>query len=426
LRAYNILVFPCGSEIALEIHRSLQYSTHFNVIGASSVNDHGKFVYENYIGDIPFHDHKDFIPQLQEIVKTYKIDAIYPAMDLVALTLKKNESSLGCRVVGSSVMGNEICVSKAKTYEFFENTIPVPKIYKDTNSAVYPLFIKPIVGYGSRNTLKAFNQIQTEAFFENDKNVDDFLLCEYLSGDEYTIDCFSDRYGALRFSKTRRRNRVSNGISVNTIEDSKYQVLFTEYANKINDILKPRGAWFFQMKESQSKEPKLLEIAARLGGSSSLFRAKGVNFAMLSLFDAFDMDVQIVENAYSVELDRALTNRYKSDVFFKRVYVDYDDCMIISERVNTQLIAFLYKAINNGIKISLLTRHTGNLEKSLKKYRLSALFDEIIHIDKKEKKSDFIDSKDAIFIDDSFQEREDVFLRHNIAVYAPDMVEVLL
>ncbi len=34
----NILVFPCGSEIALEVHRSLQYSTHFHLIGANSID----------------------------------------------------------------------------------------------------------------------------------------------------------------------------------------------------------------------------------------------------------------------------------------------------------------------------------------------------------------------------------------------------
>ena len=43
----NILVFPCGSEIGLEIYNSVKYSTYFNLIGANSSDDHGKFVYEN-------------------------------------------------------------------------------------------------------------------------------------------------------------------------------------------------------------------------------------------------------------------------------------------------------------------------------------------------------------------------------------------
>ena len=65
----NILVFPCGSEIALEIYRSLRYSTHFKLIGANSLDDHGKFVFETYIGGVPFVTNPDIIPTLFHIVK---------------------------------------------------------------------------------------------------------------------------------------------------------------------------------------------------------------------------------------------------------------------------------------------------------------------------------------------------------------------
>jgi hypothetical protein len=49
----KILVFPCGSEIALEVHRALKDQKDIELIGASSVDDHGKFVFDNYIGGIP-------------------------------------------------------------------------------------------------------------------------------------------------------------------------------------------------------------------------------------------------------------------------------------------------------------------------------------------------------------------------------------
>ena len=57
----NILVFPCGSEIGLEIYRSLNYSTHLNLFGGNSIKDHGEFVYENYIGDLPFVSDENFV-----------------------------------------------------------------------------------------------------------------------------------------------------------------------------------------------------------------------------------------------------------------------------------------------------------------------------------------------------------------------------
>ena len=97
----NVLVFPCGSEIALELHRSLVDQKDINLIGASSVDDHGKFVFENYIDQVPFVNEDGFIPCVSEIVSKHKIDLIYPCMDKVISVLKDNESKLGCEVVGS-------------------------------------------------------------------------------------------------------------------------------------------------------------------------------------------------------------------------------------------------------------------------------------------------------------------------------------
>ena len=54
------------------------------------------------------------------------------------------------------------------------------------------------------------------------------------------------------------------------------------------------------MKKNSAGESVLLEVAARFGGSSALYRARGVNFAELSLWDALDHDVEILQNDYFV------------------------------------------------------------------------------------------------------------------------------
>ena len=68
----RILVFPCGSEIALEIHRSVAKSSHFELIGANSVSDHGRFVYQNYIPNLPMVTDASFIPAMKALVKKEK------------------------------------------------------------------------------------------------------------------------------------------------------------------------------------------------------------------------------------------------------------------------------------------------------------------------------------------------------------------
>lgn len=424
----NILVFPCGSEVALEIFRSIKFSRHFRLFGGSSVDDHGKFVFDDYIDGIPFHSDPDFIRVLANVVRQYNIDAIYPAMDEVAVTIKNNEHFLGCRVIGSSANTTSVCASKILTYNKLFEHFPVPKWCLSTDDVnEYPIFIKSDIGYGSRDICLAQNKRVADEFITKKGVSNNFIFCEYLPGSEYTVDCFSSRHGELIFSGLRLRARISNGISVNTKIVEDVDDLFESYAEKINLILKPRGAWFFQMKLDMKGNPKLLEVAARLAGSSSLFRAKGINFALLSVFDAFGIDVSILKNGYSVELDRALNNKYSLDIEYNTIYLDYDDCLLIRGKINISLMSFIFLSINHGKKIILITRHAGDIYASLEKHRITSVFDKVIHLDnQEEKKSEHILPSGAIFIDDSYAERMDVLEKHKIPVFSPDMVEALI
>jgi hypothetical protein len=418
----NILVFPCGSEIGLEIYKSLKYNIHFNLIGANSTDDHGKFVYENYIGNLPFFTNQDFIKELKKIVVENNIDAIYPTMDSVISLLKENEDKLGCVILSSPIQTTKTCLSKQKTYTLFNNKIPTPKIYNiEDKSIEYPVFLKPDIGYGSRGTYKANNITEVEFYKNKDK---DLIILEYLPGNEFTIDCFTNFKGELLFIGPRLRNRISNGISVNT-STLKVKNKFEGLANIINENLVFSGSWFFQVKERLDGTLVLMEIASRLAGSSSVYRIKGINFALLNIYNAFEMEVNIIENNYEVELDRALENKYKLLINFKYVYIDFDDTIIINGKINTEIITFLFKCINNKKTIILLTKHKYNIYESIKNYRLESIFDEIIQIDPKEKKSNYILNKEAIFIDDSFAERKEVFEKLQINVFSIDQIQAL-
>lgn len=422
----RILVFPCGSEIGLEIYRSMRYSSHFDLLGGSSTPDHGRFVYDEYVAGLPFHDKSDFVDRITEAVYEYQVDAIYPTMDAVAETLQNVVGRIGCRVIGSDSRATAICASKSITYDTLAGHVPVPTCYATLDQVpCFPVFIKPDRGYGSRNSLLA-DDLSSARVFLAKQHSEKMLQVEYLPGKEWTVDCFSDRHGTMRFHAARGRNRISNGISVNTSPSADFLEEFEAWAHSINEVLRPRGAWFFQMKEDASGYPSLLEVAARLGGASGLFRCKGVNFAMLSAFDAFDLDVDIAPNQYALELDRALYNRYKLDISYKHIFVDLDDCLLLSGRVNHELIGFLHKAISDGKALTLLTRHYQEPEITLRENRIADLFDRVIHLQRAERKSSYIDRQDAIFIDDSFAERQDVAERTGIPVFSPDMIEALL
>jgi hypothetical protein len=424
MKPFNILVFPCGSEIGLEIHRSLKYSAHVNLVGANSIDDHGMFVYENYIGDVPFVDSPGIIPALKKIVRDYQIDALYPTMDKVISKLKSFESELGCKVISSEAVTTDICVSKTKTYQVLDGKVKTPKTYASMDLVdTYPIFIKPDIGYGARGTYRADTSDDAQDFFR--KNKGEYVITEYLPFEEFTVDCFTNKHGQLLFAGPRFRRRISNGISVNTqpVKDIDTSP-FMKIASTINTVLKFRGAWFFQVKMDSNGNLTLLEIASRLGGSSSLFRCKGVNFALLSIFDAFDMEVSVNCNNYDIELDRALDNKYKVNVDYEVVYVDFDDCIVINGKINTNLMAFLFQAISNAKKLVLISKHDGDLTSALKKLRIENLFDEITHLRREDEKTNYILNKKSLFIDDSFAEREKVS-KLGIPVFSPDMIECL-
>jgi len=425
MKKRNILVFPCGSEIALDIYSSVKHSTYFNLIGANSVDDHGKFVYEDYIPNIPFVTEDTFIPTLKRIVKERDIDAVYPTMDAVITKTKLYEDAIGCKVIASPAATAKICLSKKMTYDVLKEAVKTPKIYYSPNkipAGEFPVFGKPIVGYSARGTKKLHTQKEVDSYLSENKDV---LIMEYLPGEEFTVDCFTDKSGMLLYCGARKRNRISNGISVNTFF-VKNQEIFQEIASEINSKIRFQGAWFYQVKYDKKGDLCLLEIASRLGGSSLLSRAMGINLALLSLFDAFGYDVKILKNSYNVELDRALECKYKTNIDFDSVYCDYDDCLVLNNNeINIELISFLYKCINEKKKIFLLTKHEGSvLEDELKKFRLSFLFDEIIHISKEEKKSEYIKTLKPIFIDDSNSERLEIKNRLNIPVFSPDMIDI--
>lgn len=418
----RVLVFPCGSEVGLELGRALANSSHFMVFGASSVPDHGRFAYSNYLEGLPNIEDREFIARLNEVITEHAIDFVLPAHDSVVLKLAQHQESLRAVVVTSPASTCEVCRSKAKTYRMFAGIVPVPRIYEDHDPTEFPVFLKPDVGQGSRGVYKAANAQEVAFHTAHDPSL---LKLEYLPGAEYTIDCFTDRRGDLLFAAGRERRRIQGGISVNSVEV--HDPRFLQLADSINRTLTFRGAWFFQVKARADDELVLMEIAPRIAGTMGLFRVDGVNFAQLSLFDRMGVEVEVMRNDLPLEVDRALAARFRLGFSYNSVYVDLDDTLIVQGRVNTTLVAFLYQVRNERKRVILLSRHRHDVLLTLRAAAISEhLFDEVRVIGDTAPKSEFIERSDAIFIDDSFAERLEVSRRLRIPVFSLDAVEGLL
>lgn len=421
----NVLVFPGGTEIGLEICKSLQYCKDIKLFSAgSNVSNHAPFIFQNHFV-IPDIYSVNWIEAINEIIAAHAIDYIFPAYDDVILTLAQNSEKIKAKIISSPLTTCSICRLKSFTYDKFKGLLPVPVIYK-TPSEIrnFPVFVKPDRGQGSQDANKVQNERTLAVLTENNPGL---IIMEYLPGKEYTIDCFTERSKGLLFCNGRERVRIKSGISMNSRPvDSAKQAEFRKMADTISKELEFHGAWFFQVKEADSGFLKLLEIGPRISGTMATNRALGVNFPLLSIYEAEGTQIDIMTNSCSLEIDRALINRYKHDISYTKVYVDLDDTLIIDGEVNTNLIKFLYQAINRNCKIVLITKTTNAINDELNKWRVREIFDEIIVLKKQQSKADFIDANGAIFIDDSFSERRTVYSKLNIPTFDCSMIELLI
>lgn len=399
----NVLIFPAATEIAAEMRRSLQYSKHFQIIGASS-DPSTNYGFDKYIGNVPDVSHPQFVKHFQKIVQDNKIKLILPAHDDAILTLAENAAAfLPAILVAPPLVTCVICRSKAKTYSTFPGIAPA----ETTN---YPMFAKPDIGNGSRGVRVIHNEEELNALPEG------YVVREYLPGDEFTVDCFTDQSGVLLFARTRARVRISGGIAVDTLAINEPGTV--EMAEFINDTIVMRGAWFFQVKRDRNGRLKLLEIAPRIGGSSGLWHAVGVNLVELSLWDAIGERVRITNNSIQVRMTRRLDCRYHLPIKYDTAYIDLDDTILDENgHVRPIMAAFIAQCEANNIDIVVLTRR-------------ASLFPATIGTLSKwvcvGKKSDYIFNEGAIFIDDSFAERREVSESLGIPVFDVAGVRALL
>lgn len=423
----NILVFPAGSEIGFEIHNSLRHNLHVRLFGASGKPDHARFIYpsERYAEGTYYIQDADFLEQFNALLRRWEIDFIYPTHDSIALHLSECQPHLAARVIGSPAESARIARRKSLTYMLFAGEAFCPVVYRHPYEPlpVFPVFLKPDQGQGGKGACVVHDAGEMRRLTGADPKL---LVCEHLPGDELSVDCFTDRHGSLRFVGPRTRERVTIGISFESATTPLTPEI-EEIAAAINRRVKLRGAWFFQVKQDASDRWKLLEFAVRQSSTMGLYRQCGVNFALLSLFDAMGLDVQIVCNRHPNRLSRNLQNRYTLDLDWHHLYIDFDDTVVIEGKANLQALTLLHQCRNRGQRVTLLTKHRYDIRASLAAACVpEGLFNEILVLGECDEKHEIMQPEGAIFVDNYFPDREKAHRLLGIPVFDVDGIESLI
>lgn len=415
----RVLVLNCGTLASTDINMSLRYNEEFEIWGASTNKNHGIYVYKNYIDDIPNISNPDFIKILNKKIEEYNFKFILAPHEDLALFLQENKEKINACIVCSNYETSLICRYKSKTYEKMKKYDFIPKVYKKEEVKTYPVFCKKDTDQGARHAYEIESKNELEMYAK-----DDMIICEYLPGEEVTIDCFTDKNRKLLFCNPRAADRILAGIDVHA-----RRILLTDeikhIAESLNKEIEFRGYWFFQIKKAVDGKYKLLEISTRLPGSFSLSRCLDVNLPLMALKDFDGQDIELTFNNIEIEADKQFFGKYKLGIEYNSVFIDFETCFEIMDNIDAFFMMYLYQCLNKNIEIDLITQNKEKMKKYLIKNKIdSNIFKNIFEISR-DKIKDVLTEK-SIFLSNDDNLKNILRKEINEYCFSNNIIEALI
>lgn len=217
---------------------------------------------------------------LLELVRREGIALVVPTIDTELLSLSRMQESLaalGCAVVVCDEALVSICRDKRESDGWFRGMgFETPRIM-DHDAITFPCFVKPYNGSLSRGA----RALRTSAMLSRDMTDDPTLMFMELLDpseyDEYTIDAYYTRTGALRCLVPRQRVEVRGGEISKGV--ARKGALYEFLRDPLQQIPGARGCLTFQFFAARSGTRRIaIELNPRFGGGYPLSYAAGADY----------------------------------------------------------------------------------------------------------------------------------------------------
>ena len=225
--------------------------------------------------------------------------------------IRKNLEQKGVTIILPEFTKWELCSNKLKTHDFAnKNNFLMPILYKNFDEInLFPVVLKPYNGSGSMDVYIANNIEEVKSDFNRIKDKYP-IIEEYIKGEHYTVDIFSDYDGIPFCIVPRKRVKVHGSeVLIAKIELNKKIINFSK---KIASKLKIPGPINIQFIVNENKKIYLLEINPRIGGGTDLSIEAGASFEkwLIQMFlgEKIDKTFVLKDNLYM--------SRYYDEVFF--------------------------------------------------------------------------------------------------------------
>lgn len=261
--------------------------------------------------NIPRFDHPDCLNSLLTFCREKSINAIIPLTNRAIEYLEKNRKSFADLSVKLYINSSEtisICHDKEKLSNFFqEKGIPTPSPF-DILSPNFPLISKPKKGEGGKNCFLINDQVDLDyckAKFPG------HILQQFIEGDEYTIDWFSDSSGNPLVVIPRKRIETKAGeVTLSQIDMDEGIV---EQAKKMAEVLSIKGPCNFQGFKESSGRFLFTDINLRFGSGSIHSISQGADIPNLIFKELAGEKLEF--NLTSIK-DGSVMSRYNDGFFF--------------------------------------------------------------------------------------------------------------
>ncbi|MGH6912489.1 MAG: ATP-grasp domain-containing protein, partial [Geminicoccales bacterium] len=225
----------------------------------------------------------EFIDALLGICKRWEVDLVVPTIDPELDSLCRHVDAfraIGTDVVIASPAVVGLARDKLRTAEFLHaNGIPAPRTATPAAVAArcedwsWPLLLKPRAGSSSVGV----RRLDRPSALQEQNGLDGYLVQELLEGDEFTVNMFFDRGGALRCVIPHRRHEVRAGEVSKGVATRHGALESIGWA--LGELLSgARGPLCFQAMVDRQGHPAVFEINARFGGGYPLAHHAGACF----------------------------------------------------------------------------------------------------------------------------------------------------
>jgi carbamoyl-phosphate synthase large subunit len=233
---------------------------------------------------------EEILNHLTETITKHDINMVLPFVDgatVIAARLKNKLKGVFIPVSGETTC--EVMFDKVKANEWFTSkNITVPG-----NNGL-PLIAKPRNGSASKGLI-IIRSTEEWNSFRNNFDERDFLLQNYLTADEYTVDAYVSKSGECMAVVPRRRMEVTSGEATKSITVKDLEII--ALSKRILQLTHFSGPITLQfLREKSTHKLYIMEINPRFGGGVVTAIRAGADMPMMLLNEYLNKPLKVIED----------------------------------------------------------------------------------------------------------------------------------